>query len=181
MIALIVLCAAFISVRAQGTPPPPEPTTRWTTSRGKLLFQLNEYAGENVVPAIDLPVSIEFGLRSDGVVVWRVPPVEVKKFAHAQQPKEVTKTIDAPIVPDKVALQIRTEQLTQARAASEFNQLIQTDIGKRLVALQNQLNQSAGKLNDLTKGVCGDPKLWALDIDQMKCVASKAEMATKKE
>ena len=105
---------------------------------------------------------------------------EVFILAVGQQPAAK----EGPPIPDKVALEIRTQQLTMMRMSQEFQslqkQIDESPVGKRMKELQTQYEAAAKKLVDTSKGLCGDDKLWVLDLDAMKCVPPPKETATKK-
>jgi hypothetical protein len=98
----------------------------------------------------------------------------------AQQPKVIVSS-DAPVISDKTALAIRTEQL----ALTQLNAQISAVTAKYQRALENDADYK--RLNELmaphveafnaaTKGVCGtDPKAWVLDYDKLICKKPEAQ------
>jgi hypothetical protein len=88
---------------------------------------------------------------------------------QAQQTKQAH--ADAPALSDKAKLEIRDEQLAGTRMIAEFQNLQSTieKAQKRQEELKLAFAASDKNLQSLTKDVCGDPKLWALDLDALQC------------
>lgn len=107
-------------------------------------------------------------------------PVDVKALtkprnrAHSQQSAQQPTS-----VPVQVALDVRTEQLAQSKMQLEFaeiqRQIDASPLGKRMKELQSQYAESAKKITEITKSICGEA--WTLDLDSMKCVAPKPQEA----
>lgn len=89
----------------------------------------------------------------------------------AQQPATKQAHADAPALSDKAKLEIRDEQLAGTRIIAEFQNLQSTieKAQKRQEDLKLAFTASDKKLQSLVKDVCGDQKLWVLDIDALQC------------